>query len=54
MVALLNCYPTLDEVMKFHETVADPDDYGILMMHGKNGSILYALVPKSALKELER
>lgn len=53
MVALLNCYPTLDEVMEFHETVADPDDYGILMMHGKNGSILYALVPKSALKELE-
>lgn len=53
MVTLLNCFASLEAVQEFHKKVSDPDDYGILCMHGRDGSVLYTLVPKSALKELE-
>jgi hypothetical protein len=53
MVILVNCFTTHKEVTDFHSQVKDPDDYGILCMHGRDGSNLYTLVSKSALKELE-
>lgn len=53
MVILMNCFTTHEEVTEFHTKVADPDDYGILCMYGRDGSKLYTLVSKSVLKQLE-
>lgn len=52
MVILMNCFATHEEVSEFHKQVATPDDCGILCMYGRDGSNLYTLVSKSALKEL--
>jgi hypothetical protein len=42
----------MEELESFKKLIADPDYYGVLTMHGRNGSVLYTLVPKIALDAL--
>ena len=51
-VSLLNCCTSMEELESFKKLIADPDYYGVLTMHGRNGSVLYTLVPKIALDAL--
>ena len=51
-VALLNCCTSMEEVEAFKRLIADPEYYGVLTMHGRDGSVLHTLVPKIALDAL--